>query len=167
MTFQSQLSPEVATILAKELDASVIVSKDIVVSGTTLRIRPGDIPGVKATAEIIPELGNEHYGMIQFLPSGERPANYPEDLPFLVDCSALFTTSQFGNMMAWESAGVADRVDSIISESESRGWRLASRRGGAAPFLALVEMTRGDRKRGITAGPGILVLIDNEAASVS
>jgi hypothetical protein len=124
--------------------------------GRTYRVRKRPAPGVKAIVEYRETDGPFHPMTELFDPTPQRPASYPEDLPFVPDMPAMIggmiETIPPSRMVGWSELGDARSFAlRVIEQSRADGWVAEGEPKAFGPVDPVLEMRRASATRHVSA----------------
>ena len=132
--------------------------------GNTYRVRKHPAPGVKAIVESGEADGAFHRMIELFDPSPQRPATYPDDLPFFPDTSATVSgsieTIPPSRTVSWSELLDAQAfARQVITQSLAEGWIAQGEPKGIGPVGPMLELRRASATRHVSAvADGVVVL---------
>ncbi len=123
--------------------------------GRTYRIRKRPAPGVKAIVEYREPDGPFHRMTELFDPAPQRPASYPEDLPYVPGVEVMVVgtilTIPPSRMVSWDGLEDAQNLArQVIEQSENEGW-VPTGEPRPNPFGPMLELRRGSASRHLSA----------------
>jgi hypothetical protein len=125
--------------------------------GRRWRTRRRPAPGVRAILESAEPDRDAERMLTIFDPATDRPADYPDDLPFLPGAVAIvhetLATIPPSTAVLWsEMSDSMEFAGGVIRASEAEGWEVTSPLSQPIPFVgARSELRHGTRRRLLTA----------------
>ncbi len=157
------MDPKAAAMMRVIQDAIGNGEKDQVVNfpdGASMRVQRAPEPGVLARIEALET--HDDVRAISWAPAGERPAGYPDDLPFLPGQHVAMTLSNGNRNLQWHAAAT-DSAESVCRTLLAEGWAETTLPAPSMPGMFIRPFRRGDRQRIVLGGGPMLSLLETRA----
>lgn len=92
----------------------------------------------------------------------ERPAGYPEDLPYLPGLPVALTLSNGNRNLQWGAVAMS-HAESICAELLAEGWVETTLPSSSMPGMFIRPFRRGVRQRVVLGGGPVLSLLETRA----
>ena len=125
-----------------------------------MRVQRAPEPGVIARIEALET--HDDVRAFSWAGSAERPAGYPEDLPFLPGHPVALTLSNGNRNLQW-GASATPHAESLCATLLADGWAETTLPSSSMPGMFIRPFRRGARQRVVLGGGPILSLLETRA----